>query len=261
MDVPTLILLGAAGGLLRGVLDLYTRFVAWQGDRHTHRQLTAEGVVQGEPPGFGTYFDPAVDIVAAALHGVMGAGAAVLFGTTGQISGEYAALVVGMSAPILLTQLSRIQTVNELVTGADRQPAGAAEAAVGAGGPPAAGAVDGGGGNGANPPVQAPGVPAPSATPPRSEPPPAHLASPTAPPPPLRTRPGLPARPAAATADAGFPDPAVGELPADRTRLPHPARPTDAPSPADPPHGTGPGTEGRAAPPWRQRPAMGEEGL
>lgn len=95
MDVPTLILLGAAGGLLRGVLDLYTRFVSWQADRRVHRQLTAEGTVQGVPPQFRTYFDPAVDIVAAVLHSVMGAGAAVLFGTTGQISGEYAALVVG----------------------------------------------------------------------------------------------------------------------------------------------------------------------
>ncbi|MEU8463948.1 hypothetical protein [Streptomyces sp. NPDC029003] len=50
MDIPTLILLGTAGGLLRGVLDLYTRFVSWQADRRVHRQSTAEGVAQGTPP-------------------------------------------------------------------------------------------------------------------------------------------------------------------------------------------------------------------
>uniref|UniRef100_A0AAU3GU73 Uncharacterized protein n=1 Tax=Streptomyces sp. NBC_01401 TaxID=2903854 RepID=A0AAU3GU73_9ACTN len=116
MDVPTLVLLGAAGGLLRGVLDLYARFVSWQADRRVHRRLTADGTAREAPPQFRAYFDPAVDIVAAVLHSGMGAGAAVLFGTTGQINGEYATIVVGMSAPMLLTQLSRIQTVNESLT-------------------------------------------------------------------------------------------------------------------------------------------------
>ncbi|MER6564110.1 hypothetical protein ABT300_41600 [Streptomyces sp. NPDC001027] len=94
MDVPTLILLGAAGGLLRGVLDLYTRFGTWQADRRLHRQLSAEGAAQGDPPRFQTYFDLAVDIPAAVVHSLMGAGAAMLFGTTGQISGEYVSPLV-----------------------------------------------------------------------------------------------------------------------------------------------------------------------
>ncbi|WP_406146255.1 hypothetical protein [Streptomyces sp. NBC_01012] len=128
MDVPTLVLLGAAGGLLRGALDLYTRFVSWQADRRVHRRLTVEGTAGDVPPRFRAYFDPAVDIVAAVLHSAMGAGAAVLFGTTGQIDGEYATLVVGMSAPMLLTQLSRIQTVNESLTGV-REPVGVSVAA------------------------------------------------------------------------------------------------------------------------------------
>ncbi|MFD9903323.1 hypothetical protein [Streptomyces sp. NPDC059063] len=115
MDVWTLVLLGAAGGLLRGVLDVYTRFVDWQTDRRLHRQLSAEQA--GPAPRFQDHFDPVADPIAAGVHSVMGAGAAVLFGTTGQISGAYAALVVGISAPLLLTQLGRIQSVSDAVTG------------------------------------------------------------------------------------------------------------------------------------------------
>nr|WSX54191.1 hypothetical protein OG409_37955 [Streptomyces sp. NBC_00974] len=272
MDIPTLILLGTAGGLLRGVLDLYTRFVSWQADRRVHRQSTAEGVAQGALPQFGAYFDPAVDIVAAALHSVLGAGAAVLFGTTGQISGEYAALVVGMSAPILLTQLSRIQTVNEALMG-DRQPAGAAEAVTEPGAPPAIGVVNAGGagGPGTAEAPRAAAAAAPSAAPLRTEPPPAP--SPAAPPadparphlpaegPPFRARPTPPSRPAVASADARTPDSPSGDIPAGGTQLPGPTRPGGTAVPADPADGTGPGFDGGGAPRWRQRPAIGEEGL
>ncbi|MFF2900234.1 hypothetical protein [Streptomyces sp. NPDC057966] len=41
MDVPTPILLGAAGGLLRGALDLCNRFDFLWNDRRTYGQLTA----------------------------------------------------------------------------------------------------------------------------------------------------------------------------------------------------------------------------
>ncbi len=113
MEVSTLVLLGAAGGLLRGLLDVYTQFMNWQADRRTHRQLPQET----EVPRFQEYYDPIADPIAAVVHSAMGAGAAVLFGTTGQISGAYAALVVGMSAPMLLTQLGRVQSVSDVVTG------------------------------------------------------------------------------------------------------------------------------------------------
>ncbi|MFI1177618.1 hypothetical protein [Streptomyces melanogenes] len=116
MDVPTLVLLGAAGGLLRELLDVYTRFMDWQADRRAHRQLSAGQ--EGKPPQFLEYFDPVADPIAAVVHSLLGAGAAVLFGTTGQINGAYAALIVGMSAPLLLTQLGRIQSVSETVIGA-----------------------------------------------------------------------------------------------------------------------------------------------
>ncbi|MFE4801758.1 hypothetical protein ACFRFL_44135 [Streptomyces sp. NPDC056708] len=253
MDVPTLILLGAAGGLLRGALDLYTRFVSWQADRHTHRQLAAAGTAQGVAPQFQAYFDPAVDTVAAVVHSVMGAGAAVLFGTTGQISGGYAALVVGISAPMLLTQLGRIQTVNEAVTG-ERQPAAeaelpsaAADNAVGVGGTDNSGAMD-------FPPPRVAQPSTPSAD---------HPVQPSGPAegPPSPARPMPSPRWPATAADARTPEPASGELPADRTQLPDPTRTRDTPFPANPSDGTGSGFDGRSAPRLRQGPALGEEGL
>lgn len=120
-----LILLGAAGGALRGLLDAYTRFLDWQSARRAHRQLPAGQV--SEPPRFQDYFDPVADPVAAVVHSAMGAGAAVLLGTTGQVSGAYAAVVVGISAPVILTQLGRAQSVSDAVTGAPQpglDPAG-----------------------------------------------------------------------------------------------------------------------------------------
>ncbi|MFE9094328.1 hypothetical protein [Streptomyces sp. NPDC007264] len=113
--MPTLILLGAAGGALRGLLDVYTRFLDWRSDRRAHFRLPLGQ--EDEPPRFQKYFDPVGDPVAAVVHSLMGAGAAVLFGTTGQITGAYAAIVVGVSAPVILTQLSRIQSVSDALTG------------------------------------------------------------------------------------------------------------------------------------------------
>ncbi|MEU1184248.1 hypothetical protein ABZ464_42890 [Streptomyces sp. NPDC005820] len=125
-----LILLGAAGGALRGLLDVYTRFLDWQSARRSHRRSPA-----GQPdelPRFREYFDPVADPVAAVVHSAMGAGAAVLFGTTGQVSGAYAAVVVGISAPVILTQLGRVQSVSDAVTGASQNGPEPAEVTAGA---------------------------------------------------------------------------------------------------------------------------------
>ncbi|MEU9194267.1 hypothetical protein [Streptomyces hundungensis] len=128
MDVPTLILLGASGGMLRGLIEVYNRFLEWQADRREHRAVP--GGAQGEPPQFQGYFDPVADPIAAVVHSALGAGAAVLFGTTGQISGAYAAFVVGISAPVILTQLGRIESVGEAVAGAQNPVARPADAAL-----------------------------------------------------------------------------------------------------------------------------------
>ncbi|MGW0871697.1 hypothetical protein ACWD3Z_14555 [Streptomyces sp. NPDC002740] len=137
MDVPTLFLLGAVGGVLRGVVDLYVQFANWRSARGTHQR---EQLSEHVRPRLTQYFDPAVDLAAAGVHSVMGAGMAVLFGTTGQISGPYAAIVVGASAPVLLTQLARIQSVSAALGGG---PAGAgpADPSAGVGASPAEPAV------------------------------------------------------------------------------------------------------------------------
>ncbi|MEU3499772.1 hypothetical protein ABZ726_03020 [Streptomyces hundungensis] len=84
----------------------------------------------GELPRFQGYFDPVADPIAAVVHSALGAGAAVLFGTTGQISGAYAAFVVGISAPVILTQLGRIESVGEAVGGAQNPVAQPADGAL-----------------------------------------------------------------------------------------------------------------------------------
>jgi hypothetical protein len=249
-------------------VDLYARFVCWQADRNAHRQAITAGTTQGEAPPFQGYFDAPVDFAAAVVHTTMGAGAAVLFGTTGQISGEYAALVVGMSAPVLLTQLIRIQTVHEAVTG-DRHPAGAQEAAAETGVQPAAGASDGVHGVADVGTPGAGAVVAPSARALRAEPLPAPSASHSdqvqlpasgAEGPPPIARPMPAPRPPGAVADARTPERAHGELPADRSQPPDTSHPGDGPFPTDPANGTGTSRDGRSAPRW-QRTEFGEEGL
>ncbi|MFE3270031.1 hypothetical protein [Streptomyces sp. NPDC059215] len=81
--MPTLVLLGAAGGVLRGVLDFYVRFLAWQAARQSHRRLPTGRA--SPAPQFHDYVDPVADPVAAAVHSAMGVGAAVLLGTTGAL--------------------------------------------------------------------------------------------------------------------------------------------------------------------------------
>ncbi|WP_201301620.1 hypothetical protein [Streptomyces tendae] len=162
--MPMLILLGAAGGALRGLLDVYSRFLDWQADRRANRQLPTGQ--ESEAPRFQEYFDPVADPIAAVVHSAMGAGAAVLLGTTGQVSGAYAAVVVGISAPVILTQLGRVQSVGDAVGGAAPQEATPAEEATAAGSPRAAPPPERPppDGSGSRPPVTEPS-PAPHPTP------------------------------------------------------------------------------------------------
>ncbi|QDN63876.1 hypothetical protein FNV66_35645 [Streptomyces sp. S1D4-14] len=90
--------------------------MAWQAARREHQRAEPATDAQG-PPRLREFFDPAPDIVAAVFHTVLGAAGAGLFGMSGQISGAYAAIAVGVSAPALLTQLGRVQTISEVVTG------------------------------------------------------------------------------------------------------------------------------------------------
>ncbi|MHA5053355.1 hypothetical protein, partial [Streptomyces sp. SD15] len=116
MDTAMLFVLGAAGGSLRGLVDAYNQTMEWQTARREHRRTDPATDTPG-PPRLREFFDPAPDLVAAVFHTVLGAAGAALFGMSGQISGSYAAIAVGISAPAILTQLGRVQTVSEAVTG------------------------------------------------------------------------------------------------------------------------------------------------
>jgi len=251
VDVPTLIVLGAAGGLLRGAVDLYTRFLSWQAVRLSCLQAARQA------PRFREHFDPSTDLVAPVVHTVMGSGAAVLFGTTGQISGAYAALVVGMSAPMLLTQLTRVQTVSEALTG-DQQSADPAEAAAAGSGTATADPVRGAATPGATTALD------PSTPPPPPEPrlaPSLGLvqaaASDERPLP--SAQPMSSPRPSAAMARTQEASP--GEPAADQTQLSDSSRSEGTSLPMNPSGRTGSGLDGHGTPRWRHGAGSGEEGL
>lgn len=104
-------LLGAAGGSVRGVIDLYTSVLTWQEARRSFRAEPPSA--EEEAPPFSRFFDPFADSIAICIHVAMGAGVAVLLGSTDQISGAYAALISGISAPAILTQIGRISSISE----------------------------------------------------------------------------------------------------------------------------------------------------
>jgi hypothetical protein len=115
METSLLILLGAAGGSLRGFMDAYSQVMTWRTARLDHRKSpTSENP---EPPLLRDYFDPFPDLVMALGNTALGAIIAGLFAMQGQISGAYAAVAVGLSAPALLNQIGQIPAVSSAVTG------------------------------------------------------------------------------------------------------------------------------------------------
>lgn len=136
MDTMTLLLLGAAGGSLRALVEFYNHTMEWRTDRRRHRHGGPDAQV-GETPRFRDYVDPWPDALAAAIHTALGAGAAAMLGSTGQINGAYAAIAVGISAPALLAQIGQVQGVSDAVAGPTSEPQQAV--------PPAAGSSSGGG--------------------------------------------------------------------------------------------------------------------
>lgn len=122
MDTMTLFLLGAAGGSLRALVEFYNHTMEWRTDRRRHRHGGPDAQV-AEAPQFRDYVDPWPDALAAAIHTVLGAGAAAMLGSTGQIDGAYAAIAVGISAPALLAQIGQVQGVSDAVAGAASSPA------------------------------------------------------------------------------------------------------------------------------------------
>ncbi|MFC8089973.1 hypothetical protein [Streptomyces sp. NPDC057301] len=252
MDVPTLILLGAVGGVLRGVVDLYIQFANWRSARGAHQR---EQLSEHVRPRLTQYFDPAVDLAAAGVHSVMGAGMAVLFGTTGQISGPYAAIVVGASAPVLLTQLARIQSVSEAL-GGGQAGAGPADPSAGVGAGPAEPAVTMGAG-----PVD----PAQRAVPSMVQPALPEQGAAVLDDPQAATASGVTALGATASGAAALqPDAEAGQSQRTSSQLRSAAfrqdTETTQPHPNGQPADPGHGHDGRGTPPLRRERAAGEEG-
>lgn len=98
---------GAGGGVIVEAVVTYGRLNAWQQARHTARAAAVA------LPPIGTVIDPLADSLAALLRLVLGGAAGWLLHD--QVSGVFAAVAVGASAPALLAQIGRSTTAAEAV--------------------------------------------------------------------------------------------------------------------------------------------------
>ena len=97
-------LLGGAGGALVEALDVLAYVRAWQRARRT-----PTGRIKQSPPKVRAYVDVPAHAWLLVFRVPLGAGAAWLFATAGQISGPAAALALGVTAPAVLAQVGRFQ--------------------------------------------------------------------------------------------------------------------------------------------------------
>jgi hypothetical protein len=100
--------LGAVGGALVEVVNLYGRMTGWQSARHAAR---ARG--ESDLPGLSSYIDVPADSLVALTRLLLGAAAGLVFHT--QVSGAAAAVAVGACAPALLRQVGSSRSIAELL--------------------------------------------------------------------------------------------------------------------------------------------------
>ena len=110
MQVAVAVGYGAAGGSLVEAVVFYGRIAAWQAARHMSMERN-----ESRLPPLRRYVDPPADLAAASTRLLLGAGAGWLFHM--QITGIYAAIAVGASAPALLRQLGSSAVVRDAVEG------------------------------------------------------------------------------------------------------------------------------------------------
>jgi hypothetical protein len=105
----TAICYGAVGGLITEAVDMWGRLRAWQQARHTARtgKMT--------PPPVTRFIDPVPDVAVALTRTLLGGAAGWLLHQ--EITGMYAALAVGASAPALLAGLGKATTPAEAIWG------------------------------------------------------------------------------------------------------------------------------------------------
>ncbi|MFF0143076.1 hypothetical protein ACFYRN_42505 [Streptomyces sp. NPDC005227] len=125
MDTATLLLLGAAGGAVRGIMHAYDCMTEWLNGRQQYR--LAPDPRTEDPPSFGAFYDLGGESIAAVVHAVLGALVAGLLGRSGQISGGFAVFAAGASAPLVLVQLKNSRLADAIL-GEGAAPAAASAA-------------------------------------------------------------------------------------------------------------------------------------
>ncbi|MGW6026964.1 hypothetical protein [Streptomyces sp. NPDC055099] len=113
MDTASLLLIGAAGGAVRGIVHAYDCMSEWLVRRQEFR--IAEQPEAEKPPAFSSFYDVAGESIAAVVHITLGAGVALLMASWGQISGGFATFAVGASAPVLLVQLKHSRLAEAVI--------------------------------------------------------------------------------------------------------------------------------------------------
>lgn len=122
MPWTTSVTCGGVGGLVVEIVVFYGRIATWQAARH--RALSKDRTRDQLPP-FGKYIDAPSDSLAAFTRLSLGAGAGWIFSP--QLTGVFAAVAVGASAPALLRQLGSAKTIQAAISGsreATEGPAG-----------------------------------------------------------------------------------------------------------------------------------------
>jgi hypothetical protein len=100
---------GAGGGLIAEAVVTYGRLRSWQEARHAARAAEAP------LPPLDRFVDPLADSLAALMRVALGGAAGWLLHT--EVTGIYAAVAVGASAPALLAQIGRATTPTEALRG------------------------------------------------------------------------------------------------------------------------------------------------
>jgi hypothetical protein len=104
---------GAAGGLIVELVAMWRQLQGWQQARHKAMSL------RKPRPGIKNYIDPGPDILVALTRMALGCLAGGLLRT--EVTGLYAALTVGASAPALLASLGKATRLDE-VPMAEKRP-------------------------------------------------------------------------------------------------------------------------------------------
>ncbi|MFD7999461.1 hypothetical protein [Streptomyces mirabilis] len=112
MQWTTCITCGALGGLVVEIVVFYGRIAAWQAARH---RALSRNQTRDQLPPLGKYIDAPSDALAALTRLSLGASAGWIFSP--QLTGAFAAVAVGASAPALLRQLGSAKTVQAAING------------------------------------------------------------------------------------------------------------------------------------------------